>query len=110
MVSSYSFFTLPLPLGKEKNLDRFRSEIIRIAHSSVIVAEAMTLRNGLRQTIIGVQILLERHSKTLIDSLTCTIQISWQVKFLVKDILLPASNCSQFSFDHIWRKTDFVAV
>ena len=82
-----------------------------IGHSSVVVAEAMALREGLRQAIcIGhSHIIVEGDSNILIDSISGISPIPWRIKFLVQDIGRFASRCSQISFVHIWREANFVA-
>lgn len=67
----YAGFVLPDYQG---NLILASAKII--GHSSIIVVEAMTLREGLRQVIIAghSRIIVEDDSKILIDNLIGTIQ------------------------------------
>lgn len=71
----------------------------------------MAFREGLRQVISSnhTQIIVEKDSKILIDSLMGTIATPWQTKFFVQDILRLASYYSHIWFVQIWREANFIA-
>ena len=75
------------------------------------VAEAMALREGLRQALQAghSHIIVEGDSKTLINGIIGSSPIPWRIKFLIQDIRRLAKHYAKVQFIHVWREANFVA-
>lgn len=82
-----------------------------IGFADVLVAEAMALREGLRQAILHgySQIQVEGDSKIVIDCINGVFSIPWRIKMLIRDITTLAHSCQNITFKHIFREANFVA-
>lgn len=82
----------------------------KIGHSTVIIAKALALRDGLHHIVTqGHQyVQVEGDSKLLIDNINGKIPPPYCIQFLVQDLLPLASCCTTISFFHIHGEINFV--
>ena len=73
---------------------------------SVLVAEATTMRNGLRVAIHAgyTNIHLEGDNQILIQAVQRRIQVPWEIQTLVEDILAYFQMCNHVRVNHIFRE------
>ena len=74
--------------------------------TSILVAEATAMRNGLRTAIEAGfnNIHIEGDNKTLIQAVQQHIQPPWEIQVLVQDILYFLQKCNHVTVNHIFRE------
>lgn len=78
----------------------------------ILVAEVVPLRDGLLAipNPANQQIIVEGDSITLLDAVNGYIEIPWQIKSLVHDILFLSRRFSSIFFHHVFREANFVSL
>ena len=79
--------------------------------TSVLVAEAIAMRNGLRVAIHAgyTNIQLEGRNQILIPAVQGRIQVPWGIQILIEDILSYFQMCNHVSINHIFREGNHAA-